>query len=309
MAILAAQSPTGQPSISDILRVVGPFPVAGLASWTDDWHAYRCCPTPHLHQGLDMMAPLGTPVVASADGYVSEMVDHPDSSGRAVQINDPGANTQYWYMHLSGYAPGLHVGQTVHIGQVLGYVGDTGNPLPGVYHLHFEIRPGGVPVPPLPYVNAWLAQAEQKAYQLAGPYYTEETFPYAITSAELQLWLDQAAQLQHDTSSEDVVAPGPAPVPSAAPDPAVGMAPAGASKPPSSAQAGMLAAVLLLVFLVIPGIVGGRRQAKAARARIAARIGAPVSARAPGAAGTTPPTDTAPGVAGAVGGSAAVAAR
>jgi hypothetical protein len=313
MAILAAVSPTGQPQMSQILQVIGRFPVAGLASWSDDWHAYRCCPTPHLHQGVDISAALGTPVVASADGYVSEMVDHPDSSGQAVQINDPVANIQYWYMHLSAYAPGLHVGQTVHIGEVLGYVGDSGNPLPGAYHLHFEVRPNGVAVPPIPYINTWLSTAEQAAYQLAGPgYYTEETFPYAITDAELQLWLDQAAALAHDTSGEgDLLDPAASPSPGASPAAPVGGATAAAAirSPSRFGAAGLLAAVSLLVCLTALGVLGGRRQANVARATLAGRIGAPAPEQTRRVRRSTAPADASEKDGKAVGGSAAVAAR
>jgi murein DD-endopeptidase MepM/ murein hydrolase activator NlpD len=51
--------------------------------------------------------------------------------------------TFYFYAHLSGFAPGLAEGDAVTKGQVIGYVGDTGNPGPGNYHLHFEWHPGG----------------------------------------------------------------------------------------------------------------------------------------------------------------------
>ena len=51
-----------------LLRDAGPFPVAGPATWTDDWHAFRSCPVPHLHEGQDIVAPMGTPLV-SAGGY------------------------------------------------------------------------------------------------------------------------------------------------------------------------------------------------------------------------------------------------
>ena len=50
---------------------------------------------------------------------------------------------RYAYAHLSGFAPGIEIGTEVEFGQLIGYVGDTGNPGPGNYHLHFEIHPGG----------------------------------------------------------------------------------------------------------------------------------------------------------------------
>ena len=59
-------------------------------------------------------------------------------------------DTRYRYFHLSAFADGLAVGDTVVAGQLIGYVGDTGNPGAGNYHLHFEVRPANVPVDPVP---------------------------------------------------------------------------------------------------------------------------------------------------------------
>ena len=70
--------------------------------------------------------------------------------------------TSYYFAHLLERAEGLHVGQRVQIGTVLGYVGDTGNAQGGTPHLHFEIHPGGgAPVPPKPTVDAWLDEADR----------------------------------------------------------------------------------------------------------------------------------------------------
>ncbi len=56
------------------------------------------------------------------------------------------SDTQYRYYHLSAFVPGLAEGDTVRQGDVIGYVGDTGNATPGGYHLHFEVRPGPGPL-------------------------------------------------------------------------------------------------------------------------------------------------------------------
>jgi hypothetical protein len=146
-----------------LLGSVGPFPVAGLSYWTDDWHACRDGCT-RLHEGLDMFARSGTPLVAIADGFISQKLVG-DLSGISVEITDSGG-VQYFYAHLSAWAPGIKVGDRVHAGQVVGYVGNTGNAIYTPPHLHLEVQPGGVPVPPKPYVDRWVELAERGAAEL-----------------------------------------------------------------------------------------------------------------------------------------------
>lgn len=165
VSILTGVLGTGMSLQEALLRVVGPFPVAGLAWWSDDWHAPRCCPYAHLHQGLDMFAPIGTPLVAAADGYVSQMVNSPGTSGLGLEITDR-RNIQYFYAHLSAFEPGIEVGTQVKMGQVVGYVGDTGNARGTTPHVHFEYQPDGIPGPPKPHVDRWLKMAERKALEL-----------------------------------------------------------------------------------------------------------------------------------------------
>ena len=146
-----------------ILRVVGPFPVAGLAWWTDDWHACRdgCS---RLHQGLDVFARHGTPLVAVADGVVSQKT-RGGLAGIGVEITD-SRGIEYFYAHLSGWAEGLREGMKVQRGQVIGYVGNTGNAISTPPHLHFEYQPDGRPRPPKPRVDRWLRMAEQRGMEL-----------------------------------------------------------------------------------------------------------------------------------------------
>ncbi len=98
------------------------------------------------HQGTDILATLGQEVYAVADGVLSKqyVVGRPNASlsGNAWQLDLPDGAI-FFYGHLSAFAPGLAVGSSVTKGQLIGYVGDTGNPGPGNYHLHFEFRPGG----------------------------------------------------------------------------------------------------------------------------------------------------------------------
>jgi len=139
----------------------GPFPVAGPSSWSNDWHARRCEPYPHLHKGIDIFAAPGTPLVAVVSGRVTQIVSAA-ISGLSVEIADAGG-TQYYYAHLSGFAPDLKVGEDVEMGDVLGYMGTTGNARGTSPHLHLEVQPGGVPVPPKPYVDRWLEISERRA--------------------------------------------------------------------------------------------------------------------------------------------------
>jgi hypothetical protein len=165
ISILTAVPPSEMSLKEALMKVVGPFPVAGLAWWTQDWHAPRCCPFPHLHQGLDIFAPSGTPLVAAADGYISQKVNSPPASGLGLEITD-AKNIQYFYAHLSAFEPGIEVGTEVELGQVIGYVGNTGNARGTMPHLHFERQPDGVPAPPKPWVDRWLKVAERKALAL-----------------------------------------------------------------------------------------------------------------------------------------------
>ena len=90
------------------------------------------------HHAIDIHAPRGTPVVAVSDGTVLKL--HQGSRGGiAVYLLDDDGRTRYYYAHLDGYAEGLREGQRVERGEVIGFVGDTGNAQPGDYHLHFSI--------------------------------------------------------------------------------------------------------------------------------------------------------------------------
>jgi murein DD-endopeptidase MepM/ murein hydrolase activator NlpD len=135
--------------------------VAGSSSWSNDWHAYRACPYPHLHQGLDIFAASGTPVVAAENAVVTQIVSNA-ISGLAVEIRDRDG-IEYFYAHLSAFSSGLHRGQPVRQGQVLGFVGTTGNALGSSPHLHFEIQPGGQAMPPKPVVDRWLLSMVSRA--------------------------------------------------------------------------------------------------------------------------------------------------
>jgi hypothetical protein len=145
---------------------MGHFPVAGLATWSDDFHDPRYNPTPHYHQGNDIWADLGTPVRAPAAGraeLTGEIV-----GGISVYVTtDDG--TYYYMTHLSGFAPDLHTGDAVTQGQVVGFTGNSGNAAGGPAHVHFEIHPGGgAAVNPKPILDQWVAEALAAATASAG---------------------------------------------------------------------------------------------------------------------------------------------
>jgi murein DD-endopeptidase MepM/ murein hydrolase activator NlpD len=114
------------------------IPVAGVtaAQLHDSYLAGR--EGGRVHQAIDIHAPRGTPVLAAADGTILKL--HSGSRGgiAVYQLGTDG-RTRYYYAHLERYAEGLEEGEAVRRGDVVGYVGDTGNAAPGDFHLHFSI--------------------------------------------------------------------------------------------------------------------------------------------------------------------------
>ena len=90
------------------------------------------------HKALDIMAPAGTPVLAAAAGVVVAL-ETSTLGGISLYERDLDARTIYFYAHLRGYRPGLKAGDLVRQGDVLGFVGETGNVPPGSPHLHFGV--------------------------------------------------------------------------------------------------------------------------------------------------------------------------
>ncbi|MGH2733685.1 MAG: peptidoglycan DD-metalloendopeptidase family protein [Actinomycetota bacterium] len=128
------------------------FPVHGAYAYADSWGAPRMVGTRsyHRHQGTDIFALRGTPVVAVVNGAL-EKVGTDRLGGIKLWLRSPGDNWTYYYAHLSGYAPGIRNGLQVSKGAVLGYVGNTGNARSTPNHLHFETHvPSGTAVNPYP---------------------------------------------------------------------------------------------------------------------------------------------------------------
>lgn len=128
------------------------FPVAGGVTFSNDWMYPR--PGGRSHQGIDIFASRGTPVVAVADGSLFN-VGWNGLGGWRLWVRDRAGNG-FYYAHLDAYAPAAREGASVTRGTVLGYVGDSGDARGTPPHLHFEIHPGGGgPVPPYPVITGW----------------------------------------------------------------------------------------------------------------------------------------------------------
>lgn len=107
------------------------------------WH-----PILHIwrpHYGVDLAAPVGTPIKAAANGVI-KYIGRASGYGRLIELNNIGAYSTR-YGHMSRFAKGLKKGDHVHQGEVIGYVGQSGEATGP--HLHFEIRIHGKPYPPL----------------------------------------------------------------------------------------------------------------------------------------------------------------
>ena len=136
------------------------FPVYGPSGYGDTFGAPRGDVPGGWHHGDDIFAPLGAPLLAVADGVVFSVGPN-RIGGNRLWLQDAAGN-QYYYAHLSAYTPLARNGTHVHAGDVLGFVGNTGDAAGGPYHLHFEVHPASLlflgydgAVDPTPYLDAW----------------------------------------------------------------------------------------------------------------------------------------------------------
>ncbi len=123
------------------------IPVDGVqrAALRDSFAAQR---KGHIHAAIDILAPRGTPVRSATDGIVTKLRVS-SLGGLTVYIHDD-AGVEYYYAHLDHYDAFLHEGMRVHRGEVIAYVGTTGNAPPQTPHLHFAIEQNGSAVDPYP---------------------------------------------------------------------------------------------------------------------------------------------------------------
>jgi murein DD-endopeptidase MepM/ murein hydrolase activator NlpD len=132
--------------------------VYGTAWFGDTFKAARADVS--WHHGEDIFAPLGTPLLAVADGTVFS-VGWNNIGGYRLWLRDRQGN-QFYYAHLSAFSALARNGNEVHAGDVVGFLGNTGDAQGTPYHLHFEIHPVGLlplgydgVVRPYPYLLAW----------------------------------------------------------------------------------------------------------------------------------------------------------
>ena len=118
------------------------FPIYGTASFGDSFGAPRPNVPGGWHHGEDIFAAEGTPLLAVADGTL-HTIGFNRLGGYRIWLRDTQGN-EFYYAHLSAYSPLAVEGRTVNAGDVIGFVGDTGDADGGAPHLHFEIHPASM---------------------------------------------------------------------------------------------------------------------------------------------------------------------
>jgi murein DD-endopeptidase MepM/ murein hydrolase activator NlpD len=164
LELLQRLKPANQPlTEQDLRRGFGRFPVLGYVWYQNDYGAPRYIPYFRLHEGVDLFAVAGTPIVAVNDGVIAKIATG-SIGGNAVWLAGDDGIT-YYYGHMQAYAGGMAAGRRVRVGEVIGYVGSSGATHGTYPHLHFEMSPGGTgrTVSPKPVLDAWLYQAEASA--------------------------------------------------------------------------------------------------------------------------------------------------
>jgi murein DD-endopeptidase MepM/ murein hydrolase activator NlpD len=136
------------------------FPVYGPSGYSDTFGAARADVSGGWHHGDDIFAPLGAPILAVATGTVFS-VGWNEIGGWRLWLRDQAGN-EFYYAHLSAYSKLAVNGMHVRAGQVLGFVGNTGDAQGTPFHLHFEVHPVSMlflgydgAVDPTKYLDAW----------------------------------------------------------------------------------------------------------------------------------------------------------
>ncbi|WP_336249185.1 M23 family metallopeptidase [Stomatohabitans albus] len=116
-------------------------PIAGRHHFIDSWGFPRS--GGRTHKGQDMFGAIGTPLVAMVDGTISNMKVNRGLGGTTLWLTSARDGSAWYYAHLNGFAPGVHNGLFVKQGQVIAFLGKTGNARYTPPHLHIQYRPGG----------------------------------------------------------------------------------------------------------------------------------------------------------------------
>lgn len=127
-------------------KIAMPFQQVTKRQIADTWGAPRG--TGRRHEGQDIFAPRGTPILSATTGYVYRIGEN-NLGGQTVSVIGKGGRV-YYYAHLDAYAPNLKVGDRVSTRTVLGYVGTTGNAQGTPPHLHFGVYTTNGAINPLP---------------------------------------------------------------------------------------------------------------------------------------------------------------
>jgi murein DD-endopeptidase MepM/ murein hydrolase activator NlpD len=134
--IPAGSEPVGTSSDIPHRRLRVPIEGADVNSWKGAFYQRR---DGRAHEAVDIFAPRNTPVQAVDDGTIAKLFLS-KAGGNTIYQFDPNGSLCYYYAHLERYADGLHEGQAVSRGQVIGYVGTSGNAAPDAPHLHFAVN-------------------------------------------------------------------------------------------------------------------------------------------------------------------------
>lgn len=186
-SLLSEGAPVYLPSDTDALIPAIAFPVLGPVEFVDDWHFDRDGGA-RRHEGLDLLGYEGQPIRAAFDGVITAIDDVPSGiAGNGLRLTrDDGLYANYFHLSNSETGPvhaALEVGTRVRAGQIIGFMGSTGNA--GIPHLHFELRTAErEPMAPYPAVLE-AVQREQCAVGL-GPWSTEFMSPAAKAAAEAE---------------------------------------------------------------------------------------------------------------------------
>ena len=184
-SLLSEGAPVYLPSDTEALIPSIVFPVLGPVEFVDDWHFERDGGA-RRHEGLDMLGYEGQPIRAVFDGVITVIDDDPSGiAGNGLRLTrDDGLYANYFHLSNSETGPvhpSLEVGTRVRSGQIIGFMGSTGNA--GIPHLHFELRTAErEPMAPYPAVLEAI-QREQCTVGL-GPWSTEFTSPADQAEAE-----------------------------------------------------------------------------------------------------------------------------